>query len=117
MALARGRQIDENWRFTEMLPNMTVVLRIFLTMSISVASCECSFSKLKSVKTYQRSNMSDARLSDLAVLSTERELAEILNFHHVIKDFASRKARKVHMQMTMYCRNGCSDSCLISFPT
>jgi len=85
------------WGFTEMLPNMTVVLRIFLTMSISVASHERSFSELKLVKPYLRSNTSDARLSGLAVLSTERELAEKLNFHRVIKDFASRKARKVHM--------------------
>ena len=85
------------WGFTEMLPNMTVVLRFFLTMSISIASCEHSFSKLKLVKTYLRSNTSDARLSGLAVLSTERELAQKLNFHHVIKDFTSRKARKVHM--------------------
>ena len=44
--------------------------------------------------------MSDARLSGLAVLSIERELAEELNFHDVgllIKDFATRKARKVHV--------------------
>ena len=64
-------------------------------MSISVASCERSFSKLKLVKIYLRSQMSDARLSCLAVLS--RELAEKLDFHDVIKDFATRKARKVHM--------------------
>ena len=82
-----------------MLPNMTVVLRIFLTMSISVASCERSFSKLKLVKTYLRSQMSDARLSDLAVLSIVREFAEKLNFYDVglIKDFTTRKARKIHM--------------------
>jgi len=66
----------------------TVVLRIFLTMSISVASCERSFSKLTLVKTYLRSQMTDARLSGLAVLSIERELAEKLDFRSVIKDFA-----------------------------
>ena len=48
------------------------------------------------VKTYLRSQLSDARLSGLAVLSIERDLAEELNFHDVIKDFATRKARKVH---------------------
>jgi len=41
--------------------------------------------------------MSDERLSGLAVLSIEQELAEELNFHDVIKDFDTRKARKVHM--------------------
>ena len=92
------RQWIVKWGFTEMLPNMTVLLRIFMIMSISMASCERSFSKLKLVKTYLRSNTSDARLSGLALLSIiERELAEKLSFHHVIKNFASRKARKVHM--------------------
>ena len=64
-------------------------------MNFSIASCERSFSKLKLVKTYLRSQMSDACLSGLAVLSIERELAEELNFHDVITDFATRKARKV----------------------
>jgi len=41
--------------------------------------------------------MCDARLSGLAVLSIERDLAEKLNLHDVIKDFATYKARKVHM--------------------
>jgi len=41
--------------------------------------------------------MRDVRLSGLAVLSIERELAEKLNFHDVIKDFATRKAIKIHM--------------------
>ena len=31
------------------------------------------------------------------MLSIERELAEKLNFHDVIKDLATRKTRKVHM--------------------
>ena len=66
-------------------------------MNFSIASCERSFSKLKLVKTYLRSQMSDARLSGLAVVSIERERAEELNFHDVIKDFATRKARKVHV--------------------
>ena len=44
-------QLIVKWGFTEMLPNMSVVLRIFLTMSISMASCESSFSKVKLVKT------------------------------------------------------------------
>jgi len=41
--------------------------------------------------------MTDARLSGLALLSIERQLAEELSFHDVIRDFATRKARKVHM--------------------
>ena len=39
--------------------------------------------------------MSQTRLTDLTVLSVERELADGLNFDSVINNFAERKARKV----------------------
>lgn len=85
------------WGFQESLPNLTVVLRILLTICVSVASCERSFSKLKLIKTYLRSTMSQLRLSSLALLSVERQVAETLNFNSVINDFASLKARKVRI--------------------
>jgi len=39
--------------------------------------------------------MGQTRLTDLAVLSIERELADGLNFDSVINNFAERRARKV----------------------
>ena len=56
-------------------PNIVILLRIFLTQAISVASRERSFSKLKLIKNYLRSAMSQTRLTDLAFLSIERELS------------------------------------------
>ena len=81
-------------RFTESFPNLSIVLRIFLTMCVSIASCERSFSKLKLIKTYLRSTMNQVRLTSLATLSIERKLSEGVNFDDVIKDFASMKVRK-----------------------
>ena len=63
-------------------------------MCVSIATCERSFSKLKLVKTYLRSSMSQLRLTNLAILSVEREIANKLDFEEVIKDFATLKARK-----------------------
>ena len=83
------------WGFTESLPNLSIVLRIFLTMCISIASCERSFSKLKLVKTYLRSTMSQIRLTSLAILSIEREITNVINFDTIINDFAALKSRKV----------------------
>ena len=85
------------WGLTEMLPNLTILLRIYLTLCVAVATCERSFSKLKLVKTYLRSQMSHLQLTSLAMVSIERELAEKLNFDDVIRDFATRKARKVNL--------------------
>lgn len=66
-------------------------------MSVSIASCERSFSKLKLIKMYLRSTMSEARLNSLAILSIERERASQCNFDTIIRDFADLKARKVSL--------------------
>ena len=39
-------------------PNITIAVRIFLTVPVTVASAERSFSKLKLIKNYLRSTMS-----------------------------------------------------------
>ena len=54
-------------------PNIEIALRIFLTIPVTVASCERSFSTLKLVRTYLSSTMSQERLSNLAVWSTEHK--------------------------------------------
>ena len=52
---------------------------LLLTLPVTVATCERSFSKLKLVKNYLRSTMSEERLSDLAMLSIENERAKKLD--------------------------------------
>ena len=66
-------------------------------LCISVATCERSFSKLKLVKTYLRSQMSQLRLSSLAMLSIEHEVSNRLEFDEVIKNFAIKKVRKINL--------------------
>jgi len=44
-----------------------------LTIPISIASAERSFSKLKLIKSYLRSTMSQQRLKELALLSIEKD--------------------------------------------
>ena len=50
-------------------PVLVRVLQISMTISVSSAKCERSFSTLKRIKTYLRSSMSEQRLTDLAELS------------------------------------------------
>ena len=76
------------------VPNLSVSLRIFLTIPATAASAERSFSKLKLIKNYLRSTMTQDRLIGLARLSIESELAREIDFRDVIKAFARKKARK-----------------------
>ncbi|XP_056392625.1 zinc finger MYM-type protein 1-like [Hyla sarda] len=82
------------WDFIESLPHLSLCLKLFLTICVSVASCERSFSKLKLIKNYLRSTMGQSRLSDLALLSVESELVQTIDFDEVINSFAALKARK-----------------------
>ena len=77
--------------------NLSIALRLLLTLPVTVASGERSFSKLKLIKTYLRTSMSQDRLSALGVLSIEQDIRDSLDMEmeNVITQFAEAKARKV----------------------
>ena len=60
-------------------PNIFVAYRILFTIPITVASAERSFSKLKLLKNYLRSTMSQERLNGLATLCIEKKLLDDVN--------------------------------------
>lgn len=76
-------------------PNTSILLRILLTMPVSVATAERSFSKLKLIKSYLRSTMGQNRLTNLAIISIESDILKELDTEDLIKQFARNKARKV----------------------
>ena len=63
--------------------------QIAMTIAVTSAESERSFSALKRIKTRLRSTMGQERLSALAILSIEREIAEELDYDYVIDQFAS----------------------------
>jgi hypothetical protein len=80
---------------TQQFVNSHTAIRIFLTLPVTVASNERSFSKLKIIKNHLRSSMGQERLSDLSILSIESEYVKSLSFETIINDFATAKCRKV----------------------
>ena len=60
--------------------NIVKMLQIFLTIAVSVATCQRRFSKLKLIKNYLRSSKSTLRLRNLATLSIEQQLIDKTNF-------------------------------------
>lgn len=78
-----------------LFPNICVALRIFCTLPATVASAERSFSKLKIIKNYLRSAMSQERLSGMAILSIEKKIAARIDIEELIDSFSAVKARRV----------------------
>ena len=57
---------------------------LFMTLPVSVATAERSFSKLKIIKNYLRSTIAQERLDSLAMLSIENEEAQSLDTNKLI---------------------------------
>ena len=76
---------------------MRIALQMLPTVSVSVASCERSFSKLKLILTYLRASMSQSRLNSLVLLSIEKDTLNSIDFTSIIDEFASMKTRRVHL--------------------
>ncbi|CAF1263221.1 unnamed protein product [Adineta ricciae] len=67
-------------------PQTLRMIKNAITMPISQVTCERSFSKMKIIKNYLRNSMTDQRLSDLAVLTVERDFE--IDFERVIDKFS-----------------------------
>ena len=72
------------------VPVLLKVLQLSVTFGVGSAGCERSFSSLARIKTKLRSTMGEGRLTNLAVLSIERELSGALDINAVIDRFRSR---------------------------
>jgi hypothetical protein len=75
-------------------PKASVAYRILFIVSITVASAERSFSKLKLLKNYLRSAMSQERLNGLASLCIEKKLLNDIDINNIIDDFVSKNIRR-----------------------
>ena len=65
---------------------------LFLTILVTVAKAERSFSKLKIIKNYLRNTMGQGRLSPLAIISIENDEAKKVYIRNLVTEFANAKA-------------------------
>ena len=84
-------------KLLDLYSNLSIALQLLLTLPVTVASGERSFSALKLIKTYMRSTMSQERLTGLAVTSIECDVRRSLDMEDIVVAFAEAKARKQQM--------------------
>ena len=87
-------EIFEFVREVDCYPNISIAYRILFTVSVTVASAERSFSKLKLLLNYLRSTMSQERLNGLTTLCIEKLLLDQIDLNTIIDDFVSRNATR-----------------------
>ncbi|KAK3083885.1 hypothetical protein FSP39_004713 [Pinctada imbricata] len=75
-------------------PSVFNVLVALLTIPVSTATAERSFSCLKRLKTYLRSTMGQTRLQNLAVLHTHSAID--VDVEKIIDIFADKKKRNLN---------------------
>ncbi|KAK1626212.1 hypothetical protein QYE76_000527 [Lolium multiflorum] len=76
-------------------PNASIAYRVLLTIPVTVASAERSFSKLKLLKSYMCTTMTQQRLNDLATISLESEVLEKIDYKDIIEDFISKNPQRM----------------------
>ena len=71
-------------------PDLLAFVNLIMALPVSSAQAEPTFSTMKRVKNYLRSTMGDERLSDLCLISVERDLSYYLmqNPESVVDGFA-----------------------------
>jgi hypothetical protein len=75
--------------------NALIAYIILLTILVTVASAESSFSKLKLLKTNMRSTMTQERLNGLATIALENDVLEKIKYEDIIEGFISKNATRM----------------------
>jgi hypothetical protein len=77
----------------EFFPSLYRLYSKAVTIPVTTAGCERSFSTLKRIKSYLRSKMTEDRLNDLAIISIENDFN--IDIEDVIDTFAYKHSRKI----------------------
>ncbi|XP_025197074.1 uncharacterized protein LOC112595901 [Melanaphis sacchari] len=71
-------------------PNIYKLLQVALTLPISSATCERSFSAMRRIKTWMRSTMVENRFNDLSILNIEKDLAKKISNNDIVNAFSNK---------------------------
>ena len=78
-----------------MFSEVVKVLKIFLTIPVTTATAERSFSGLRRLKTYLRSTMTQERLNNVMLLHCHKERSDCIDLVEIAKDFTSANDHRI----------------------
>ncbi|XP_025422906.1 52 kDa repressor of the inhibitor of the protein kinase-like [Sipha flava] len=81
----------------DIYPIISKLLQIFITLPVSTATGERSFSTLRRLKTYLRNSSGQIRLNGLALLNTYRDIN--MDINDVLDELAKKSKRKLNINL------------------
>lgn len=78
----------------DVYPNLFKLLQVAITLPISSATCERSFSAMRRIKTWLRTSMVQNRFNALSVLNIEKQLSKTIDNSEIVDQF-SKKNRTI----------------------
>ncbi|XP_025191998.1 uncharacterized protein LOC112592200 [Melanaphis sacchari] len=82
----------------ELYPNLHNLLQVALSIPVSSASCERSFSAMRRIKNWLRTTMIQNRFSNLAIIHIENELVKTsIESKQILEDFAKCGSRRIQL--------------------
>ena len=78
----------------EMFSEIDKLLRLYLTIPVTTATAERSFSSLRRIKTYLRSTMTEQRLNNILLLHTHKQMTDALDLTEIAHSFVSSNERR-----------------------
>ena len=107
LSIADIRQMLHNKDLLTSFAELANMCILFMTLPVSVATADRSFSKLKIIKTYLKSTIAQERLDSLVTLSIENEEAQSLDTNKLIDMFGELKSRAKNLQFRSICLIDC----------
>ncbi|CAI6365209.1 unnamed protein product [Macrosiphum euphorbiae] len=77
----------------DVFPNLFKLIQVGLTIPISSATCERSFSSMRRIKNWLRTSMGQSKFTDLSVISIERDLSTKIDKDKIINNFGLTQRR------------------------
>lgn len=82
----------------ELYPNLHNLLQVALSIPVSSASCERSFSAMRRIKNWLRTTMIQNRFSNLAIIHIENELVKTsIESKQILEDFVKCGSRRIQL--------------------
>ncbi|CAI6372170.1 unnamed protein product [Macrosiphum euphorbiae] len=80
----------------KVFPNLYLMVQVAITLPISSATSERSFSAMRRINTYLRSTMNQDRFSNLSILHIEKDIE--IKINEILQIFIDKNKRKMKLE-------------------